>query len=69
MITRHTCTVFGNNRLILVHMVYVVSLLCSQSLVEECYREWNHPICQNYLALRQVSDVINGKNTVYRGSK
>ena len=42
--------------------MYVISLLCSQSLAEECYREWNHPICQHYLALRQVSDVINGKS-------
>ena len=69
-LTRPTCTVFGKNTLILVFMVYVVSFLCSQQgLVEECYREWNHPICQNYLALRQVSDVINGKRTVYRGSQ
>uniref|UniRef100_K1S5G6 Protein pigeon n=1 Tax=Magallana gigas TaxID=29159 RepID=K1S5G6_MAGGI len=29
-----------------------------QNLAEECYREWNHPVCQRYFALKQVSQAI-----------
>ncbi|XP_056000277.1 protein pigeon-like isoform X3 [Ostrea edulis] len=29
-----------------------------QSLAEECYREWNHPLCQIYFAHKQVSNIL-----------
>ncbi|OWF35045.1 protein pigeon-like [Mizuhopecten yessoensis] len=27
-------------------------------LAEECYRQWNHPICQRYLAQKQVTQLL-----------
>lgn len=30
-----------------------------KSFMEECYRQWNHPICQHYLACKQVAGRLN----------
>ncbi|XP_060084414.1 protein pigeon-like [Ylistrum balloti] len=35
-------------------------------LAEECYRQWNHPICQKYLAKKQVTQLLTGG--VYTGA-
>lgn len=29
-------------------------------LAEECYKQWNHPICQKYLAQKQVTQLLTG---------
>ncbi|XP_033745955.1 protein pigeon-like isoform X2 [Pecten maximus] len=32
-------------------------------LAEECYRQWNHPLCQKYLAQKQVTQLLTGAST------
>ncbi|KAJ8301716.1 hypothetical protein KUTeg_020703 [Tegillarca granosa] len=31
----------------------------SNNFAEECYRQWNHPICQRYFAHKQVSGILS----------
>ncbi|XP_061187577.1 protein pigeon-like isoform X1 [Saccostrea echinata] len=33
-----------------------------QNLAEECYREWNNPLCQRYFAHKQVSNILQDFN-------
>ncbi|XP_062594543.1 protein pigeon-like isoform X3 [Saccostrea cucullata] len=33
-----------------------------QNLAEECYREWNNPLCHRYFAHKQVSSILQDSN-------